>query len=137
MAEKYYLMSKDTGNGPYLMGELKRLGKGEYQFRYLINGGRFPQWFMQIPRLGEISRVYGTQEALYYIIHRLVPEKGSWEAGILMKQNGVAKYDEWDLLESLVASHEQYKVGKPPLCDSHQLFYLYSIIPSHAKRYDQ
>ncbi|MCL1912553.1 MAG: hypothetical protein FWG10_01390 [Eubacteriaceae bacterium] len=135
MAEKYYLMSKDTGNGPCLMGELQRLGKGEYQFRYLVEGGMFPEWFMQIPGMGDISRVYSTKEALYYIINRLVPEEGSWEAGVLMGQNGIAEFDEWDLLESLVAMHGQYQAGKPPLCDSHQLFYFYPSIPDHAKRY--
>ena len=136
MADKYYLMSKDIGDGPYLIGEMLRLEPGEYRFRYLINGNRFPQWFMQMPGLRDISKTYGSRETLHMIIYRLVPQENSWEAGILMRQNGISEYDEWELLESLIEQHEYYKAHPAPLCDSHQLFYLYTEIPHHTNRFD-
>ena len=32
----YYIMSKDIGVGPELIGKLERLSKDDYQFRYLF-----------------------------------------------------------------------------------------------------
>ena len=136
MADRYYLMSKDIGDGPYLIGELTRPESGEYRFRYLIDGSAFPAWFMQLPGLRDISKTYGTRETVHLIIYRIVPQEHSWEAGILMRQVGVSDYDEWDLLEFLIKQHERYRADSTPLCDSHQLFYLYSEIPPNANRFD-
>ena len=136
MADSYYLLSKDTGDGPYLLGILMRLGEDEYEFKYLIKGDRFPHWFMQIPRLGDISRVYKTQEVLHYIIYRVVPEDDEWAAEVIMKNNGLRYYDEWTILELLINQHAQHMPHEQPLCDSHQLFYFYSEIPKNANRFD-
>ena len=136
MVERYYLMSKDLGDGPHLIGELSRLRKDEYQFRYMISADQFPQWFMQIPRFWDIRRTYETEEVMWLIINRLVPSEGSWAADALMQQNGIEQYDEWDLLESLIEQYEQYQLDTQPLCDSHQLFYFYKQIPANAHRYD-
>jgi len=56
--EKYFLLSKDIGDGPYLLGELTRLSKGEYEFTYMIKGGEFPEWFMSIPGMETIAKTY-------------------------------------------------------------------------------
>ena len=136
MADRYYLMSKDTGEGPYLIGELTRLRKDEYQFKYSIKGTEFPRWFMRIPRMGDIGKTYGTQEVLYYILYRIVPEEGEWAADVLMEQNNMQSYNEWELLESLINQHLLHKVDTQPFCDSHQLFYFYPEIPKNANRFD-
>ena len=135
MAEQYYLMSKDTGDGPYLIGKLMRLGKNKYRFEYMTKGKTLPQWFMQIPRLAEIKS-YDTREVLHYIIYRCVPEQGEWAADILMKHHGIKEYDEWTLLETMIAQHRNIKIDDQPYSDSHQLFYFYSEIPTNANRYD-
>ena len=136
MADTYYLMSKDTGDGPHLIGALKQLRKGDYQFRYMIRGDRFPAWFLQIPGFRDVSRIYGTQEVTRWIMNRLVPVEGAWAADIVMKQNNIKKYDPWALLESLVAQYARCGISDMPLCDSHQLFYFYNAIPANANRYD-
>ena len=136
MADRYYLLSKDIGDGPYLMGLLTRPNKGEYQFRYMISGTDFPEWFMEIPHMEDIDKTYGTQFVQHLILYRMVPAEGTWGADILMKQSGVSEYDEWEMLESLIVQHELYKINDAPLCDSHQLFYFYEEIPAHANRFD-
>ena len=113
-----------------------RVGVGDYKFRYMIKGTQFPEWFMQIPRLGDMQKVYDTREVLHYIIFRVVPEDGEWAADVIMKQYGLSKYDEWVILETLIEQHKRYKLDVQPLCDSHQLFYFYSEIPGNARRFD-
>ena len=136
MAKRYYLLSKDIGDGPYLIGELSHPDYGEYQFRYMIDGERFPRWFMQLPRMRDTKKVYGTRETLHLIIYRIVPQEGTWEAGILLNQFPDTHYDEWDLLELLLEQHERYRADDSPMCDSHQLFYFYKEIPKNANRFD-
>ena len=134
--DKYYLLSKDVGDGPYLMGELKRLSKNEYQFQYLIKGDKFPEWFMKIPGMDDLTKVYETKEVKDKIIHRVTPREGTFHAIGMMKQNNVSKYDEWILLESQMALHEKYKTDKFPMSDSHQIFYFYPEIPRRVNRFD-
>ncbi|MCL2044965.1 MAG: hypothetical protein FWG88_01080 [Oscillospiraceae bacterium] len=136
MPDKYYLMSKDTGSGPHLIGQLSRLGKGEYEFKYLINATAFPHWFMQIPRLPDITKTYRSQEVLYYILYRVVPESDEWAAEVLMNEYGLKNYDEWTILELLINQHLIDKMDGQPLSDSQQLFYFYSEIPSNAHTYN-
>ena len=119
-----------------MIGEIQRPQKGEYQFRYLIRGERFPEWFLQIPGMRDIRRTYGTRETLAYIIYRIVPEEGSWAAGALMGCHGLEVYDAWAILESLIAQHMRYGLDAQPFCDSHQIFYFYPEIPADAHRYD-
>ena len=128
MAEKYYLKSKDVGEGAYLIGELVRLAKGEYRFRYMLPGDRFPDWYVQIPGFRDTRRIYETQEVKRYIIHRIVPDEGTWAARVIMAQNGITAYDEWDILVALIDQHALYQFGSQPLSDSHELFYFYSTI---------
>ena len=125
MVERFYLKSKDIGEGASLIGELIRLKKGEYRFRYLLHGDRFSDWFVQIPGFRDIHRTYESQEVKRYIIHRIVPVEGTWAAAAIMSQHGLRAYDEWDILVTLADQHEQYQLDKQPLCDSHELFYLY------------
>jgi hypothetical protein len=135
MAGKYYLMAKDIGNGPYLMGELIQIGIGKYQFSYMIGADSFPEWYMVIPGMNDLGRTYGTDEVKEHILGCLIPESGSWGADIMMKQFGVAEYDEWALLESLIAQHERLGSDGIPLCDSHQMFYFYPEMPANAKKH--
>jgi hypothetical protein len=135
--DKYYLLSKDTGNGPYLIGELKRISESEYQFKYMIKGDNFPEWFMHIPGMDDINKLYETEEVKNKIIHRVTPRKGSVNAIDMMKQNGLDVYDEWDLLESQMVLHEQYKADKFPLSDSHKIFYFYPELPMWVNKYDE
>jgi len=134
--EKYFLLSKDIGDGPYLLGELVRLSKGEYEFRYMIKGDKFPQWFMAIPGMEDIAKTYGTDEVKDRIIHQVTPRRSTWLAGQLMKQNNVPEYDEWELLESQLALYDKRKTDKYPLGNSHQNFYFYKEIPGKVNRYD-
>ena len=136
MPNKYYLLSKDTGDGAHLIGELERIVKGEYRFSYLISGAVFPEWFMQIPGMPDMGKVYGTDEVKEKIIHRVTPRSGSKNALDMMAQNCVPEYDEWDLLESQMRLHEKYKTDRYPLSDSHQIFYFYPEIPQRVNRYD-
>ena len=125
MAEQYFLKTKDIGEGARLIGELTRLTKGEYRFQYTISGDRFTDWYVQIPGFRDIHRIYETQEVKRYILRRIVPAEGSWAAEVMMTQNGITTYDEWDILVSLIDQHEQYRLDSQPLCDSHELFYFY------------
>ena len=138
MADRYYLLSKDTGGGPSLIGELRRLRRGDYQFRYMLRGDRFPEWYLQIPGLRDIHQLYGSREARRFILHRVVPEEESWAADVLMQQHAIKGYDEWDMLEALIVQHAQYENESDPLplCDSNQIFYFYREIPEDANRYD-
>ena len=136
MRDRYYLCSKDIGDGPYLLGELTRDGDREYSFRYMIKGSKFPEWFMSIPGMENVDEVYGTEKVLDCIIHRVTPREGTTNAGILMRYNNVPVYDEWDLLESQMAAYDRCKKTKFPLSDSHELFYFYSEIPRKVNRYD-
>lgn len=134
--DKYYLLSKDIGDGPYLMGDLSRLAKGVYTFKYMIKGDKFPEWFMSIPGMEIIDKLYETEEVKNKIIHRVTPREGTWLATQLMIQNKVPVYDEWNLLESQMAVHERLKIDKYPLSDSHEIFYFYKEIPKRVNRYD-
>ena len=136
MADRYYLLSKDTGDGPSLIGELRRLRRGDYQFRYMIRGDRFPEWYLQIPGLRDIHQLYGSRESKMCILHRVVPEEESWAADVMMKQHAFHAYDEWDMLEALIVQHGRYENDPLPLCDSHKIFYFYKEIPDDANRYD-
>jgi len=136
MASEYYLLSKDTGEGPYLLGKLTRVGRGEYSFKYMINSDMFPMWFMKIPGMDDLHRTYSTEEVKNKIIHRVTPRKNSVNALDMMEQNGVLEYDEWVLLESQMKLHDIYKTDKYPLSDSHQIFYFYSELPRRVNRYD-
>ena len=136
MSEYYYLLSKDIGDGPHLIGQLTRSGKGQYQFRYMFRDPGFPHWFMRIPRMADSQKLYTNQEVLNGILLRAVPEQGEWAASLLMKQNGIAEYDEWALLESMIELHRRLGFDRQPFCDSHQQFYFYSEIPDNARRYD-
>jgi len=136
MADRYYLLSKDVGDGAYLLGELARIAKGEYRFNYMINGTDFPQWFMQIPGMSDLEKTYETEEVKDRIIHRVTPRFGSTNALDMMAQNGLHEYDEWDLLESQISLHEKYRTDRYPLSDSHQIFYFYSEMPRRVNRYD-
>ena len=137
MADKYYLLSKDVGDGPYLIGELSKHANNQYGFKYLIKGEKFPKWFMQLPRMASIKKTYSSNETLYYLIFRIVPEEESWQASILMKQFDLDAYDPWTILESLIEQHEQINPDEAPLCDSHQFFYIYKEIPENANRFDK
>lgn len=136
MADRYYLLSKDTGEGPHLMGELTRVSKGEYSFRYMISGEEFPEWFMKIPGMSDLRKIYGTEEVKDKIIHRVTPREGTKNALGMMEQNGVPEYDEWVLLESQMALHDSLRTDKYPLSDSHQIFYFYPEMPRRVNRYD-
>jgi len=136
MADRYYLLSKDTGDGPYLLGNLARVSKGEYVFNYMIAGDKFPEWFMQIPGMPDTAKTYETQEVKEKIIHRVTPREGTFNAEGMMAQNGVPEYDEWDLLESQIAHHERLRTDKFPLSDSHQIFYFYAEMPRRVNRFD-
>jgi hypothetical protein len=136
MIEKYYLLSKDTGQGPNLIGLLERIDKDVYSFKYMIKGEKFPEWFMKIPGLDDINATYGTEDVKKNIIYRVTPRQGTELAVRLMKQNDVPVYDEWDLLRSQIAVHDKYKSDIFPLSDSHQIFYFYDKIPRKVNRYD-
>ena len=134
--DRYFLLSKDTGQGAYLIGLLTRTAKGEYTFEYMINKPEFPEWFMKIPGMDDLNKVYNTDEVKKLIIHRVTPREGTFLASILMKEHNVSVYDEWDLLELQMSIHNKYKPDIFPLSDSHQIFYFYEDIPKKVNRYD-
>ena len=134
--EKYYLLSKDTGQGPYLIGVLQRAEKKQYVFKYMINRQEFPEWFMKIPGFDDLNTIYGTEAVKEHIIHRVTPKEGTKLALLLMNQNKVPVYDEWDLLQSQIEMYDKVKSDIFPLSDSHQIFYFYENIPKKVNRYD-
>ncbi|MCL2160068.1 MAG: hypothetical protein FWH48_11735 [Oscillospiraceae bacterium] len=48
--EKYFLLSKDIGDGPYLLGELVRLSKGETDKYPLGNSHQNFYFYKEIPK---------------------------------------------------------------------------------------
>ena len=136
MADRYYLLSKDTGEGAHLLGELVRVAKGEYRFSYMICGDAFPEWFMKIPGMPDLTRIYDSDAVKECIIHRVTPRAGTVNASDMMVQNGLGEYDEWELLESQIKLYDKLKTDRYPLSDSHQIFYFYSEIPKRVNRYD-
>ena len=68
----YYIMSKDIGVGPELIGKLERLSKDDYQFHYLFgNKDKFPNIFVHIPDMDDTQKIYNTQETWLGIMRRI------------------------------------------------------------------
>ncbi|MCL1802823.1 MAG: hypothetical protein FWG30_04170 [Eubacteriaceae bacterium] len=132
MANKYFLMSKDIGNGPLAIGELERIGIRKYRFSYSADKGDQHTWLTLIPGLDSNSPGYSNRKVKKSIFGRLIPKKGTWRAKKLSEQFGIAKYNEWDLLECLINQHEALGYSDLPLCDSHQIFYIYKQLPAKA-----
>jgi len=58
MTNKFYILSKDLGDGPHLMGVLERLDGLTYTFKYLLKGEPTEeQWFLKIPGFNDIYQV--------------------------------------------------------------------------------
>ncbi|MDR0920154.1 MAG: hypothetical protein LBM93_13065 [Oscillospiraceae bacterium] len=135
MADKYYIISKDIGDGGHLMGLLERLGYDEYSFKYLIKGDTFPYWFMEIPNLSDIHKVYGTDEVKRHILARMVHDEGTLASKWMMEQNGITKYNYWDIFESQMRVY--IPNDKYPFHDSHKIMYFYQEMPPwRVNRYD-
>ena len=143
MAEKYYLLSKDVGDGPYYIGDLERLSKGRYRFKYAFSGERFPKWFMHIPNLDNINKEYTDEEVVHGILDRIAFEPTHMFVRSFMDSYGfkdvaTEDYDQWD---ALVALCEEHKRAHPvwdiwPKHDCKQLLYFYEELPSILNRYD-
>jgi len=135
MGDRYYLLSKDVGDGPYLIGELCREGADDYSFRYMIDRPEFPQWFMEIPGMSGIRRTYGTDEVLQCVLHRVVPNAGTRLAQIYKEDLGLESDHPWEMLEALIKRWEGVRTTKYPLSDSHDKFFFYEEIPGGANVY--
>ena len=102
MADFYYIMTKDIGVGPELIGKLERLSKEDYQFHYMFGSrDKFPNIVVHIPDMDDTQKIYNTQETWHGIMRRIVPAKGSWVCKTAFEQHGLdmEKYNAWDYLD--------------------------------------
>ena len=139
----YYIMSKDIGVGPELIGKLERLSKDDYQFRYLFgNKDKFPNIVVHIPDMDDTQKIYNTQETWHGIMRRVVPSKGSCVCEMIFKQHGLDlnKYNPWDYLDYLYQFYSNLVSKshlKTPLHDGYERIYFYKEIPKKVNRYDK
>lgn len=138
MADIYYLCTKDIGDGPHLIGKLEKLSEDEYQFQYMINADKFPEWFIYIPEMDNIHKVYKKDDTWKYIIRRMVPEKDTFQSKVFEEQFNLSSkdYNEWKYLELAIDFYDTVKGDKFPLCDSHEIMYFYKELPKKVHRYD-
>ena len=144
MAEKYYLLSKNCGDGPYFIGVLERLSKGRYRFKYAFSGEMFPRFFMRIPGLDDPNLEYFDDDVVHGILERVVFEPTHMFIRLFMDTYGlgnisIEEYDPWD---ALTAMCEDWKKTHPaddiwPMRDCRQLLYFYESLPREVNRFDE
>ena len=137
----YYLMTKDIGNGPHLIGKLERIDKDNYQFHYMIKSDKFPNILVHIPDMDDTHKLYDTQETWHGIMRRIVPKEGSWACKAIMKEHNldIEKYNVWDFLVYLAGFHARLMARahiRRPFHDPYEKFYFYKEIPKRCYRYD-
>ena len=138
MADFYYIMTKDIGVGPELIGKLERLSKEDYQFHYMFgNLTKFPNIVVHIPDMDDTQKIYNTQETWHGIMRRIVPSKGSYASEVILKQHGLDKnkYNAWDYLD-YIYQFVQNLTTETPLHDGYERIYFYKEIPKRVIRYD-
>lgn len=142
MNDFYYIMTKDIGVGPHLIGKLERLSKDEYQFQYLIKDKKFPNIMVHIPNMDDTQKIYNTEETWKGIMSRVVPSKDSWACKEIEKEHGLdhSKYNVWDFLDYLYNFHTNLvkKVHRRlPFHDPYERVYFYKELPRRLFRYDE
>jgi len=134
----YYIMSKDIGVGPELIGKLERLSKDDYQFRYLFgNKDKFPNIIVHIPDMDNTQKIYNTQETWHGIMRRVVPSKESFAFKAICKAHKLDpnKYNTWDYLDYIYQFVQSITNGSL-LHDGYERIYFYKEIPKDVIRYD-
>ena len=138
MTNKFYILSKDLGDGPHLIGILERLDDSTYTFRYLLKEEPTEkQWFLKIPGFNDINRIYTGDKVKDGIIHRMVPEEDHMFINSFLEQESMSVYDEWELLNKLWERWDSvHKVTKYPYHDMKERVYLYKVLPRRLHRHD-
>ena len=134
----YYIMTKDIGVGPELIGKLERISKDDYQFRYLFgNKKEFPNIVVHIPDMDDTQKIYNTQETWLGIMRRVVPSKGSFACETIFKAHKLDpnNYNVWDYLDYIYQFVQDITNGSP-LHDGYERIYFYKEIPKQVIRYD-
>lgn len=144
MAERnyYYIMTKDVGAGPHLIGKLTRLSNVDYQFEYMIAGDKFPNIMTHIPDMDDIHKVYNTDETWNGIMRRVVVSKDSTQCKTFEEFYGLdhEKYNQWDYLERNIKTWEmicENNYMRVPFGDPYERIYFYKEIPGRCFRYDK
>jgi len=138
MVNKFYILSKDLGDGPHLIGILERLENSEYTFKYLIEKEPSEEmWFLKIPGFNDIGKIYTGDKVKDGIIHRMIPEKDHMFIEGFLNQEDMKEYDEWVLLNKLWERWERtHKVTKYPYHDMKERVFLYKSLPERLHRHD-
>lgn len=141
MANLYYIMTKDIGDGPHLIGKLEKLDRENCQFQYMIKGNDFPYFILHLPNLHDVSKVYNTEETWIGIMSHVVPENGSHACRLIQERHGLDpnRYNVWDFLEYLISFHNDLTKKahiRLPFHDSYERIYFYEEIPRRCYRYD-
>ncbi len=134
----YYIMSKDIGIGPELIGKLERISKDDYQFRYLFgNKKEFPNIVVHIPDMDNLQKIYNTQETWLGIMRRVVPSKGTFACEAIYKAHKLNpnNYNAWDYLDYIYQFVQDITNGSH-LHDGYERIYFYKEIPKQVIRYD-
>ena len=134
----YYIMSKDIGVGPELIGKLERLSKDDYQFCYLFGDKKeFPNIIVHIPDMDDPQKIYNTQETCHGIMRRVVPSKESFAFEAICKAHNLDpnNYNPWDYLDYIYQFVQSVTNGLP-LHDGYERIYFYKEIPKDVIRYD-
>ena len=129
----YFLMTKDLGNGPHLLGVLRRTDVG-YEFEYAAD---IPKEF-EIPGLLISHNKHYDDNVKNYILHRVVPESTHMFIKEFLQQENMQEYDEWELLNRLWERfRKNNKQTKYPLHDRKQRVYFYKALPGRYHRFEQ
>jgi len=144
MIDHFYILSKDCGDGPYYIGDLRRLSKGHYKFNYAFTSEKFPKYFMYIPGFEDINSEYYDEDVVKYLLERVVLEPTHMFIRSFMDNYGmtdisVDDYDPWD---TLVLMCDDWKRTHPvgdifPLRDGNQTVYFYESLPKGVNRFDE
>ena len=123
--DKFYIMSKDLGGGPYFLGILTRK---ETSYSFIYEEGITKEY--EIPGLPITKRVHLGDSVKTHLIHRIVPEPTHMFIEGFLSQEGMGKYDEWILLNYLWHRFRRNnKQTKYPLHDRKQRTYFYDTLP--------
>lgn len=142
MLDYYYIMSKDIGVGPHLIGILERIDRDNYQFRYLIKSNKFPNIIVHLSDMDDTHKIYNTSETWHSIMRRVVPGKDSPQCISIEKEYGLKheEYNAWDFLDCLYNFHTELmkKANRRlPFHDSYERIYFYKELPRRFFRYDK
>jgi len=134
--ESFYLLTKDLGFGPSLIGILRKSAKNKYEFKYLFSGKQFPEYHFIIDGMPDPNKVYKGEEVYSSIISWFVPMPQTPEASFLESEFGekISLDNQWEFLEKLYNLNKEHcRILQHP----REKYFFYSELPERVNRYDR